>query len=286
LKLPLLLCQYLREQKTLSLPGIGIFNLTGPISSDDESSMLSSSQVSFENKKVKEADDKLISFIKQETGKIKPLAIADLDSFISTGMEMLNMGKPFQLEGIGSIQKKRDGQLEFVAGEPNIPRHEGSHGDHEKKVSVFEDSKYEPKSNPLQKILAVGLLLAGLVVVVLGGYYLYNKNNNVSDISDEESQNKAPLQQPAVDTSIVKVDSTLIVKAPSTYRFILETTNSKKRALKRYTQLKSMNIDVKMDTPDSTNFKLYFIIPSIASDTIRIKDSLQNYYGRRILIEL
>ena len=281
-----MLCQYLREQKTLSLPGIGIFNVTGSITSDDESSTLSSSQISFENKKVKEADDKLISFIKQETGKIKPLAIADLDSFISTGMELLNMGKPFQLEGIGSIQKKRDGQLEFVGEEPTLSRHEGGHTEHEKKVSVFEDSKYEPKSNPLQKILAIGLLLAGIVVVVLGGYYLYNKNNNVDTISAEENLNKAPIQPPVVDTAAVVADSMLISKRPPTYKYILETTNSKTRALKRFNQLKTLNIDVKMDTQDSTNFKLYFIIHSTAADTSRIKDSLQNYYGKRILIEL
>src|SRR5215831_12283610 len=114
LKLPSLLSQYLREQKTLSLPGIGVFSLTGPVASADDSF---TSNIQFQNKKIKEPDDKLINFIKQETGKIKPLAIADLETFIATGMELLNMGKPFQLEGIGSIQKKKDGEYDFVAGE-------------------------------------------------------------------------------------------------------------------------------------------------------------------------
>ena len=108
MKLPALLSQYLREQKTLSLPGIGIFHLTGSLPSENEASTQHSSQVQFESKRIREADDKLINFIKQETGKIKPLAIADLESFIATGMELLNMGKPFELDGIGNIQKTSD----------------------------------------------------------------------------------------------------------------------------------------------------------------------------------
>ena len=284
MKLPALLSQYLREQKTLSLPGIGIFRLTGALPSEEETSILHSSQVQFESKKIKEADDKLISFIKQETGKIKPLAIADLESFIATGMELLNMGKPFQLEGIGSIQKKRDGQFEFIGGEAILTKHEAAHGEHEKKVSVFEDNKYEPKSNPLQKILALGLFLGGIAVVVLGGYYFYN-NSNSSNSKEEENLSQAPIQQPAVDSTASKIDSTLLVKKDPTFRYVLENTDNKKRAFKRYNQLKSLAIDVKMETLDSINFKLYFVIPSTATDTIRIKDSLHNYYGKKVLVE-
>ena len=285
MKLPILLSQYLREQKTLSLPGIGIFNLTGPLPSDDANSLLLSSHIEFERKSVKEPDDKLINFIKQETGKIKPLAIADLETFIATGMELLNMGKPFQLEGIGNIQKNKNGQLEFVAGETIVTRHEQTHTEHDKKTSVFEDGKYEPKSNPLQKVLAFGLLLAGLGVVLLGGYYLYNRSNNPTETADDETLNDPPARQQVIDTVAAPVDSSHIVKQAPTYKFILENTNSKTRALKRYNQLRSMAIDVKIETPDSTNFKLYFVIPSTATDTIRIKDSLMNYYGRKVIIE-
>ena len=268
------------------MPGIGIFNLTAPLPSDSENTLLLSSHVEFERRNVKEPDDKLINFIKQETGKIKPLAIADLETFIATGMELINMGKPFELEGIGNIQKNKNGQLEFVAGETIVTRHEAGHAEHDKKISVFDEGKYEPKSNPLQKILALALVLAGLGVVLLGGYYFYNRTNDTSAATEEESLNDAPARQaPVVDTLATHVDSSVIVKQPSAFKFILENTNSKARALKRYNQLKSLSIDVKLETPDSTNFKLYFVIPSSATDTTRIKDSLMNYYGRRIIIE-
>jgi hypothetical protein len=283
LKLPQLLSRFLREQKTLSLPGIGVFHLTNPVFSSDDSSSISS-HVQFENKKIKEADDKLINFIKQETGKIKPLAIADLETFIASGMELLNMGKPFQLEGIGSIQKKRDGQYELVAGEAMHMRHD-THVEHEKKVSVFEDSKYEPKSNPLQKILAVGLLLTGLAVVLLGGYYLYNRSNNANASNEEEHLNSAPIQEPVIDSSAKMKDTVVALKQPETYKFVLETKSGKANAVKRYKQLRGLPTDIRMETGDSTNFKLFFVLPATAADTARIKDSLNNFYGKRIRVE-
>jgi hypothetical protein len=284
LKLPSLLSQYLREQKTLSLPGIGVFNLTGPIATADDSF---TSNIQFQSKKIKEPDDKLINFIKQETGKMKPLAIADLETFIATGMELLAMGKPFQLEGIGSIQKKKDGDFEFVAGETITVKHEPAHSEHEKKVSVFEDSKYEPKSNPLQKILAVGLVLAGLGVVLFGGYYLYNRSNNVSS-HEEEHLSAAAVQPAPIDTVVAKKADTVVatVKQPETYKYVLETKNSKNSAVKRYKQLRGLPTDIKMETTDSVNFTLYFVLPSTARDTSRIKDSLNNFYGKKIRIEL
>jgi hypothetical protein len=279
------LSQFLREQKTLSLPGIGVFTLTGPIVSTGDASSISS-HIQFQNKKIKEADDKLINFIRQETGKIKPLAIADLETFIASGMELINMGKPFQLEGIGNIQRKRDGEFEFIAGEVSGIKHEPSHGEHEKRVSVFEDNKYEPKSNPLQKLLAVGLVLTGLAVVLLGGYYLYNRSNNASNSNEVENLSAPPIQPPVIDSMASKHDTVaIVVKEPQTYKFILETKNNKAVAIKRYKQLKGLPTDIRMETNDSINFKLYFVLPATTHDTARLKDSLNNFYGRRIRIE-
>jgi hypothetical protein len=285
LKIPILLFQYLREQKTLSLPGIGTFHLTGNIAPDNDSASLNASQVQFESKKIKEHDDKLISFIKQETGKIKPLAIADLETYIASGMEMLNMGKPFQLDGIGSIQKKKDGQYEFTAGENASTRHDSSASENEKRVSVYEDSKYEPRSNPLQRILAFGLLLAGLGIVLLGGYYLYNRSNNVNSGDQEATVSQPPIQQPVIDSSTTKKDSVVEIRGAETYKFVLETKIGKAVAIKRYKQLKGLPTDIRMETADSSLFKLYFLLPSSASDTTRIKDSLSNYYGKRVRID-
>jgi hypothetical protein len=42
--------------------------------------------------------------------------------------------------------------------------------------------------------------------------------------------------------------------------------------------LKKGDIPVQISTTDSTNFKLYFVIPATAADTARIADSLTSRY--------
>ena len=287
MKLPILLSQYLREHKILSLPGIGVFHLTGALPSTVESPEVLSSYISFENKKIREPEEDLISYIKQHTGKIKPLAIADLDSYIASGLQLLNIGKPFYIEGIGSIQQGKEG-YEFSVGEITSTRIEqyGNRHSEEKRGSVFEESKYEPKTNPWQKIIVMALVLVGIAVVIFGGYYLYNKNNvNANDgqnsVQDSQSNQQLP---PVIDSTATKTDSASIVSNPGAYKFVVLNTPNKRRAMNRYNQLRQTS-PVKMETKDSTNFKLYFLIPATAADTLRIRDSLSRYYANKVVVE-
>jgi len=296
-KLPLLLSQYLREHQKLSLPGLGIF-LQSPAPAAEADAPAPPASIHFERKTIIEPEDSLIEFIKQKTGKIKPLAMADLSSYIESGLQLLNIGKPFYIEGIGSIQKTRDGQYEFIQREVHAtqlhePISEKAPQPEKKqaqKQSVFEDEKYSPSSSPWQKIIVAVLILGGLAIVVFGGYYLYNQNNDDTRLMDEpaprnDSTNiiQDSLSRPAPDTT--QNIASYAANNPGSYKFILETTNSKKRALKRYNQLKSYFLDVKMETVDSSSFKLYFLIPAAPHDTTRIKDSLSRYYTSKVRIE-
>ncbi|HYC27192.1 MAG TPA: hypothetical protein VEB42_00230 [Chitinophagaceae bacterium] len=294
MKLPLLLSQYLREHQQLRLPGLGSFYASSAAAVSDADTQ-PTLNVRFERKPVTEAEEGLVDFIRQKTGKIRPLALADLDSYIENGLQLLNIGKPFYIEGIGTIMKTREGTYNFEARELAATRDESSAErsqrakaeQAEKKRSVFEDEKYSPSSNPWQKIVVAALILGGLAIVVLGGYYLYTQNNDKAEIREQFTP---PM---IVDTANNKQD-TLNMKAVDSsrsyaaagYKFILETTNSKKRALRRYAQLKSYFLPIKLETADSTAFKLYFLIPSSASDTARIRDSLSRYYMSRVRIEL
>jgi hypothetical protein len=86
LKLPSLLTQFLYKNKKLTLPGIGIFTL-------DPSAIIpevhnkeqheTAMGIEFKNANILHPDDELIEFIRLHTGKIKPLAIADLDSYLT-----------------------------------------------------------------------------------------------------------------------------------------------------------------------------------------------------------
>ena len=120
LKIPLLLVEYLYKNRKMALPGLGIFTLDKSVvlpEENDRTLLSMPNAVQFQNANIAAADKELISFICENTGKIKPLAISDLDSYLNLGTEMLNIGKPFHLEGIGTITKNRSGKFDFTPGE-------------------------------------------------------------------------------------------------------------------------------------------------------------------------
>ncbi|MEO8584037.1 MAG: hypothetical protein ABI415_09590, partial [Flavitalea sp.] len=120
MKLSSLFAKYLYLKKELNLPGIGVFSLDPSIiipEATEKNATDFIQQIKYVQNPVSGADEAFINFIRAETGKIRPLAVSDLDSFLTDGKILLNIGKPFQLEGIGSLLKTKTGVYEFTPGE-------------------------------------------------------------------------------------------------------------------------------------------------------------------------
>ena len=80
--------------------------------------------------------------------------------------------------------------------------------------------------------------------------------------------------------------STIASGQETSWKFVIEQTVSKNRALKRYNQLKEIGKPIMLDTQDSTRFKLYFVLPATIADTAKISDSLRRFYlSRRVFAE-
>ena len=119
MKLAPILAEYLYQNKRLELPGIGVFRLRQSIISGEDNNkqieFTGESPISFEaNASLKESPE-LINFISSQTGKMKALAAADLDSHLVLAQQFINIGKPFLFEGIGSLTKTKSGQYEFFS---------------------------------------------------------------------------------------------------------------------------------------------------------------------------
>ena len=281
--------------------------------------------ISYKETNIAVADEALILFIKEHTGKMKSLASADLDFYLTTGKQLLNIGKPFHLEGIGTLLKTKEGRLDFTPGEYSVARLDNVSPER-KAVSVEETTgkSAEPASgggSSRQVLLLLGLV-AGLVVIGWGGYYLYKRNN----IIEPTSENKATILPDttaakrgadtvagsvartdsagvakAVDSAAPHVAAPVAVAAPpaatpnlsvpvpgegqSLYRFVILETANKNRALRRYSQLLGYQLNIHMDEKDSSYFKLYFPIAAGIRDTTHIKDSLADVYAAQVSIE-
>jgi hypothetical protein len=180
LKLPQLLSQYLYQTRKLDLPGIGSFTLDADVVIPQESDRIghvSATGIRFRNAVIPVADDSLINFIKEHTGKMKSLTEADLDFYLTTGRQLLNIGKPFYLEGIGTLIKTKEGGLEFAPGDYMVARSE-DHNPERRAAGYDEPARdREAQGNSTKQRVLLVLIIIGLGVIGWAGYYLYKRNS-------------------------------------------------------------------------------------------------------------
>ncbi|MFT3824453.1 MAG: hypothetical protein QM731_11055 [Chitinophagaceae bacterium] len=300
MKFSVLLTHYFYKYKNLSLPGIGTFSIDNSFTIpdvNDKNFRDTFQHIQFVQKNTTQPDEALIDFIRTQTGKIKPLAYSDLESFVADGKLLLNIGKPFHIEGIGTLQKNRKGDLDFTPGEPLLERMESTSPITERET---ESSKRKAAGEPVIKrssppisggnqrpLLVIGGIVVALGIIIWGGYSLYNKNTEPAVSAQQDTTNRAePLNMPSQD-SLTKQqtfapDSAKAATSPApatpagNYKYILETTRYKTTALKRWNLLKPrVNLE---SATDSSFFKIVMVLPGTPADTARIKDSLHNWY--------
>lgn len=349
------------QTKKLDLPGIGSFTLDATAVIPQESDRIGqvpASGIQFKNANIPAPDDALVNFIKEHTGKMKSLAAADLDFFLTTGRQLLNIGKPFYLEGIGTLLKNKEGRLDFTPGDYLVPKLEDlSHperrvaperGTPAAATTYDEPAREEARSNNGRQTLLLLGLVAGIAIIAFGGYYLYKRNNNaepstqsqakvVPEASTQAADTSSPAGAPPSDSTVAGKKDTALANAgaktanpadasatkpatttpattaaastPATapastaatppsgqhdvtagagqnlYHFVILRTENKNHALRRYNQLLGYQLNIHMETKDSSFFKLYFPIAAAIKDTTHIRDSLADVYAARITIE-
>jgi len=242
--------------------------------------------VTFEHNPRISASPDLVAFIASNAGKLKALAAADLDSHLELVRQFLNIGKPFLFEGIGSLAKHQSGAVTFNPGPAILEKLTEAGGRSQRTSTESEESKVDYKSilylkkikRGWKKPIAASLIVAGLAVAILGGYIIYKRgaNHRAENIQKAPelvlSQQTAPAPAPIIkDTVAVQPSSN------GTYKFVVETAD-KKRGLDRFELLKSWGLPVQLETPDSIQYKLFFVLPAQAVDTTRLLDSLRRLY--------
>jgi len=295
---------YLLKHKQIVLQGIGTFRIDALVPENTDSDkpiVIPPEAISFVYDSKAGEDDELIDFIVQNTKKIKPLASADLDSFLTLGRQFLNIGKPFTIQNLGTLEKLNNGDLEFKPGplvqKVEVPKLKiEDEGAEQHEENLFNDYKTEPSGNNRRALLVV------FIIIILGAgiwatwNFGFRKNNvdkapatdAIIPIADTVGATKK------IDTSVVSqnlADSLNKFKRPSsdsfTFNVVVRQTKDKEVALARVAILKSFGRNVIMYTRDSITFKVAepFALP--LSDTARILDSLnKKYYEGKAFIEV
>ena len=286
MKLANILAQYLYTHKRLDLPGIGTFFLDTSVVAQPENSKHRSSVaegVRFEPNVSVSDPAELVNYISSKTGKMKPLAASDLESYLELAKQFLNIGKPFTFEGIGNLMKIKPGEYEFSSEaimtekRKDIPEKEPSATAGEEKYESFLSN---PSKKSFRKPVLTLLILLGIGLAIWGGYIISSNNSDNDNSSEEATTNNAL----PVDSSQLKPKDTVVPKPVITdYKYVLEIAKAK-RAFRRYNQLRDIDWKVEMETKDSIDFKLYMLLP-VRPDTTKVLDSLTVLTGKRVWLE-
>jgi hypothetical protein len=319
MKISDLLCQYLYQNKELVLEGFGVFHLDQSVSSADSRETQQAYQgITFENNIKSKTPAPLVDFLVQQSGKMRPLAISDLEAFLMTGRELLNLGKPLILNGIGTLTGYKPSQLDFTPG-PFIPvRLDSTEGQFRERVATREDELFRTEENsgghqssPQNRTLML-LVAAILVLLVVGwGVYHFAFQKHDQTVTDTTGQiQPVDTDTPAAkkDTSAInaaspgnapgKVDSaagatvnegpktSVAATGPVTFRVLIQTYHDLAKAQKRFDSLRVWGHNVSMETRDSTHYDIIIPFSVPLRDTLKVKDSLSTFFGRPMRVVL
>lgn len=286
MKLAPVLLKYLAIHKQLDLPGLGTFlsdqNDDPNVDFTKKDDILTN--LRFEQRKITSFDDSLVEFISKETGKMKVLALSDIQSQLDDLLYYLHTGKQFNLQGFGLLSAQPDGSITF-SREKRFP------DDKKKEATTYLQPQHLPnqfakeKNNKNQRVKPTIIILTLALIAIAATTWYYVQSN--SSREGEEVPAETVKSEPVPDTASAKPETpakpVVQTAPPDHYTYLLEIA-AKPRAIKRYTQLKTLNWPVELVTKDSITFRLIMRLPVAGADTTRIKDSLTVLSGRKVVI--
>ena len=294
LKIEQVLIHYFLKNKELTLEGIGTFKaeMQLPDSADHQRPVIiPAGAISFIYNPKAQTDPALIQFITELTGKIKPLAASDLESYLTLGKQFLNIGNPFILHNIGTLQKNNSGQLvfkdgQYAADKIDPQRKIEDDGAEEHDENMFNEYQREDNRQKGKGVLIVSaIIIVGLILWALYQFVFKSPENTESVTSTNVISPVADsLFNDSINRTVNRPDS---VKKPYTFNVIVNEFNDKTRADKRTKELIGYGRNVILYTTDSIIYKIAEQYNRPLSDTIQVLDSLNKYYGKnRTRIEI
>lgn len=300
MKIALLLGQYLLQNKTMQLQGLGIFTIESLPGEEKEKgrNKTKDNDILFIANKTVHTTPELVVYIAQQTGKIKPLASSDLEDFLNIGKQLLNVSKQFYIEGMGTIILDGNDNLSFSQGAELLPAAIAEepiakrHTDIIKDSSIntpdaisFENEPLAPKGRTAKNLLVTLAIVVGLGFAGWLAYYFYSEWQSKSKQKQEAIQ---PVITPTPDTSTTLVTADTLVAIPATapensFKVLLETAG-KNRALRRYQDLQTWGYTVELVTTDSIQFQIISTIDRPIADSTKVLDSLTRFFGRKVVL--
>lgn len=292
-----LLVKYLYQHKQLSLQGFGIITLN---SSVPDAEMINKNKhipiegVSFASNPKAQTEEGFVQFFSQQKGKIKPLAESDIESHLQLARQLMNIGKPYEVEGLGMFAMHKDGSMVLHVGHYTVPAADpsGQPGRLRERTEQEQREDAEESGGGIGPGARKALIAAGIILLVaVGGWFIWSKM---------QGEKAAPLQ--GNSSSVVPVDSlndladtVPATKPVSATQPAADTTPVWKAYFRTFTgreRLEAMkhlylkyDSAVQVETPDSSVFRMYVLVKKPTADTAGLTDSISKVFQRPVTLE-
>ena len=281
MKIEQLIVFHLYQNKEVTLQGIGTFRLDPNISvsADPARPMpLPETAITFEYNPKAVEDPSLVDTIQLHTKKLKPLASADLDSFLHSQKQLLNINMAFNLGDIGTLYKTAQGTFGFVPFQtPASISNAKRSGKTNKAISSIlhkyntNEIKQRKKLFPLIVIITFGIGLTLSLVYLLA----------VNDAPVKFPDQKKPIatsgnKDTTVPGQTIKATNSKNIPVKYVFKVVFLSTRHKDEALKSLSEISGFGHDAIMYLSDSL-YKIGIPFNRPLSDTSQIKDSLNRY---------
>jgi hypothetical protein len=273
---------YLAQHTSVSLEKIGDLNIDEKISS-------AYLPLQFQYNKKASTTPELINYIAERTGKSKVLIQSDIESYTETMRQLINIGKPYEIEGVGIFRLAQSGEYEFTVYEiPAGKEEQKAIKRQQQKTGLMPSGKRGTNKSALM-LLSLVIILGILGVIGWGTYNFFvngTKEHNLTDTIVTITPHTNDSISSIKDTA--SKDTTAVVQTDTaTYNFIYETTSSAGRANMRTNQLINYRNRAAFDSIETDTgkvYRLYIKMKLYYADTARARDSLERYLQRSIKI--
>ncbi len=309
MKIEQLLVQHFYIAKQVTLQGIGTFRLSPDFTvptNTDKDIVLPENAVSFQHNSRAVEDESLITYIVQQTRKMKPLASADLESYIMLATQFLNIGKPFKIAGIGMLEKNQLGEYEFSQGQFINTRVEEAEVKLKEKTREDVSFSHErSNATPGKNKIIGGIVAAIAAIALLGGgtwFFLNNKKNEDTNkqAADEKVVNANPTSiHDTTSANLLKPDTSKLVQHKPdsmlqtkridtniTFKVVLKNYPSLLLAQKTYYKLTGYGYKLLLYTSDSVTYKIAMPFKKPLTDTTAAIDSVRKEFSGKPYVDL
>ena len=287
---------YLYKHQIVVIPTIGEFTLDKAIQVNegkDGEEFFPTVGISFTYNKIATVEPAFVKFIKGLLPKPISLIESDIEDYALQITDWLNIGKPYTINGIGTLIKLHDGAIEFSVGKSKVENIADIVASVAQKETNYESLVTKNKKNVelnLKKLLIVFGSLILLATLIWLGIFLYKKSFVHAIKPVVVDSIKAPVRNP-IQTTLQppqKENTTTVITTDTVrYKMYFLASKYKEKADKLFdywSKLEKVNRD-ELIVNDTMRYRLFFYKKAVPKDTAILKDKLAIYFKHAIDIE-